>query len=438
MLQLLSSGFVSLWLNGTGIYAQPVEVFALQLLPPLPKFATIAPRDPVAETTIDRYLQRLTAKGLSAERQGIWIQSGWQRLASNQGTVPLPAASITKVATTLAALDRWGAYHRFETLLSTTGTVRDGVLEGDLIVTGGSDPFFVWEEAIAVGNALNRLGIRRVTGDLVVEGNFAMNYESDPSVAAGLLVQALNYEQWNPEAIAQHATLPPGTPKPQIEIAGQVRTVAQLSSDTARTRIIRRYSLPLAQILKQMNIYSNNLMAQMLADSVGGASVVAQRAAQVAGVSPEEIQLINGSGLGQENRISPRAACAMLAAIQRYLAPVGLNLADLFPVSGRDVGTLIDRDIPAAAVVKTGTLWNVSALAGVLPTRDRGLVWFATINGGDNVDGFRQQQDILLKTLQQQWGATAEPPVAIRPNAQFAAEDTRLGAERRTQVLLGG
>jgi len=40
------------------------------------------------------------------------------------------------------------------------------VLQGDLIITGSGDPFLVWEEVIALGNSLNQLGIKRVTGNL--------------------------------------------------------------------------------------------------------------------------------------------------------------------------------------------------------------------------------------------------------------------------------
>jgi len=44
---------------------------------------------------------------------------------------------------------------------------------------------FVWEE-IALGNSLNQLGIKRVTGNLVITSNFAMNYKFNPSVAGQL------------------------------------------------------------------------------------------------------------------------------------------------------------------------------------------------------------------------------------------------------------
>ncbi len=84
---------------------------------------------------------------------------------------------------------------------------------------------------------------------------------------------------------------------------------------------------------------------------------------------------------------------------------------DVFPVSGLDKdGTMWGRHIPLGTAIKTGTLRDVSALAGVMPTRDRGLIWFTIINRGSDVYGFRQQQDELLKRLSQQWGTLPTIP----------------------------
>ena len=54
-------------------------------------------------------------------KQGIWIQSDWATLADNQGTIPAPAASITKVATTIASIDKWGLGYRFLTKFLPSG-----------------------------------------------------------------------------------------------------------------------------------------------------------------------------------------------------------------------------------------------------------------------------------------------------------------------------
>jgi len=169
---------------------------------------------------------------------------------------------------------------------------------------------------------------------------------------------------------------------------------------------------------------------------LGGAKVVQQQATWAAGVPAAELQLVNGSGLGVANQMSPRAACAMMQAIARNLQTTGLTIADLFPVSGRDKGTVEHRHIPRSAVVKTGSLDTVIALAGAIPTRDRGLVWFAIINRGTDWDSLRAQQDLFLQKLVQRWGAASTLPLAITPHI----DGTRpaLGAANRSDILLGG
>jgi serine-type D-Ala-D-Ala carboxypeptidase/endopeptidase (penicillin-binding protein 4) len=354
------------------------------------------------EKIIKTYLQNLTSQGINSNLQGIWLQSDWVTPVSNQGKTLLPAASLTKIATTLAALNTWGANHQFITDIYTTGEIKNGIIVGDLIVTGSGDPFFVWEEAIALGNSLNQIGIREVQGDLLVTGKFYMNYQERSLNAGELLKQGLNYQLWQSEVTQQYLQMPSGTAQPQIAIAGTVKSISKTPS-TAKL-LLRHQSLPLAEILRQMNIYSNNKMAQMLADLLGGATEVAKVSAEIANFPLGEIQLNNGSGLGEENRISPRAVCQMLMAIDKSLQEHFLSISDLFPTAGKDiVGTVRDRGLPPSTTIKTGTLDNVSALAGVIPTSDRGKVYFSIINYGRQVEYFRQQQDQLLNELVQAW-----------------------------------
>lgn len=376
---------------------------------------TVSANNPEAATNtkIQQYLNGLTAEGFAKEDQGIWMQSGNTLLANHQGTVPLSAASITKVATSLVALQQFGPEHQFITLISTNGTIKDGVLTGDLIIQGSEDPLFVWEEAIALGNALNQKGIKRVTGSLIIVDKFYMNFELNPLKSGELLKQALNSQIWPPEAAAQYQTLPPNTPKPQIAIEGTVKVLPGLPSAVP---LIKHYSLPLAELIKKMNQYSNNLMADMLADTVGGAKTVAQKAAAATGVPTAEIQLVNGSGLSEENRISPRAACALFIALERYLQPYSMTVADVLTVVGKDKGILSERPLPKLAVVKSGTLDNVSALGGALPTQKQQTVWFVIMNRGANVETFRTKQEVLLKSFLNEWGSVQVAPPELTPN----------------------
>jgi len=143
----------------------------------------------------------------------------------------------------------------------------------------------------------------------------------------------------------------------------------------------------------------------------------AQKAAQAAEVSPQEIQLINGSGLGEENRISPRAACGMFLALERYLQPYNMTIADVVAIVGQDLGVLESRNIPKFSIIKTGSLDRVSTLAGVIPTQNQGNICMAIMNIGGELDGFRNQQDNLLQGLLTQWGSVASPPPEVSPTA---------------------
>ena len=134
-----------------------------------------------------------------------------------------------------------------------------------------------------------------------------------------------------------------------------------------------------------------------------------------------ELRLRNGSGLGMSNRISPRAVCALFIAIHNLLQPDGLNVSDVFPVAGRDNGTIAHRKLPRHAVVKTGTLGSVSTLGGVIFTRKHGPVWFALLNQGNNRAALRSQQDTLLTSLTRAWGGVDDVPESFRP-FNFAME----------------
>ncbi|WP_017711320.1 D-alanyl-D-alanine carboxypeptidase [Prochlorothrix hollandica] len=384
--------------------------------PPLPQ-PTI---DPELQTLVTDYVDTLKSLGFDPAIQGVWVESSTGTAAAYQADRPLPAASLTKLATTLLALDRWPADYRFYTRIAATGPVVDGVLQGDLVVLGGGDPFYVWETAIMLGNRLNALGIRQVQGQLVIDNAnhiFVMNFERDRATAGELLRQALDSRLWNQEAYGQYQTLPEGTPEPQVEINGGVVLRAVADADKL-TLIVAQPSLTLAEVLKQMNMYSNNVMAELLADLLGGAPALTTKTQELTNLPGAEVSFINGSGLGPENQLSARGACRILGTIAQQLEPQGLGLPDVLPIANQDAGTLSWRDLPTGTIAKTGTLWNVSTLAGLVPqvdapaaalSRDRSLC-FAIFNHGENIDLFHAQQEQLVTALKLSLQPDPAPP----------------------------
>ncbi len=433
MLQLVSSGLVGVWLNLSGVNpssVSPAQAITWQGLSWINPPTLVEPK---IEKTIAQYLQTLKAQGLDPQQQAVWLRTDSTQLIDRNGTIPVSAASLTKTATSLAAITTWGLDKQFETIVSANGKIDRGTLEGDLVIKGGGDPLFVWEDALALAQSLNQLGIDRVSGNLLVVDKFHMNYKADPQKAGELLKQALTGINLPPALlntdfkdvnIVKLPTAPAETTTklPQVSILGKVIVTSE--PPTGITPLIRHQSLPLIDIVRQMNIYSNNEIAQILADSVGGAEQVMKIVSTTAKFPPAEIQLINGSGLGVENRLSPRAVCQIFRTLHQTLQPANLNLADIFPVAGAEyIGTLKERHLPVGTTIKTGTLNEVSALGGVLPTRDRGLVWFVIINKGSQIAKLRQQQDTLLQSLVKEWGEVTPTPLVVtkhhRPSAYF-------------------
>nr|WP_241735286.1 D-alanyl-D-alanine carboxypeptidase [Cyanobacterium stanieri] len=329
------------------------------------------------------------------------MQTHWATLADNRGTIPAPAASLTKVATTLVALDKWSMDHRFLTKFYITGSINDGVLEGDLIVEAGGNPFFVWEDAITLAHEIEKLGIETVAGNLVIVGDWRMNFRENNRASGDDLRRAFDGESWNYTVETQYQTMENPPPRPKLVIQGKNIFLDGL---LAQSRLLYTHSSQsLTEILKAMNIYSNNFIAEHLAQQMGGGEKLGAIASKLSNVPPAEIQLINGSGLGVDNRISPRAACRMLIAIEQKIKPHNLTIADLFPVSGIDEGTIQDRKIPHGIAVKTGSLAVVSALSGAIDTEERETVYFAIINYANGLDDLRNRQDELLIDLSHHW-----------------------------------
>lgn len=353
---------------------------------------------PVAyQSSVDRFLDRLNTLGFPRQQQGVmFVSLDGLELAGHQPGLALPAASITKLATSLAALEIWGPTHRFRTRVYTTGEVRDRVLYGDLIVVGGGDPYFVWEDSFAIGSQIARLGIRHVTGDLKVVGPFYMNYYDNRDRSAELLRWGMHQSLWPQEARTQFVkwTLRhPLRSVPNLSFSGDIVTAAALPEEASL--LVEHESAPLTSILKALNSYSNNAMADILARQMGGLSVMRQTVAPL--VPSGEMQVETASGLGRGNQFSSRAVVELLMALSERATAAGLQLEDWLPVVGEDPGTLRRRTAPAGTAAKSGTLNSVATLAGILPDR----TYFVLLNQGWDLATIRDQQDRLLREMLQ-------------------------------------
>ena len=92
-----------------------------------------------------------------------------------RGDASMIPASTVKVLTSAAALDLLGPDFRYETALASTGPVRDGCIQGDLVLHGGGDPSLGKDRATASlfanwAEGLAQSGIDCVTGNVIGDG----------------------------------------------------------------------------------------------------------------------------------------------------------------------------------------------------------------------------------------------------------------------------
>lgn len=376
--------------------------------------------------------QRLLGTG-----QGVYVEAAdGEVLLAQAAARAVHPASVSKVPTTLALLRRLGPDYRFTTTIAATGPVQAGTVQGDLLIEGSGDPYFVDENALLVGAALRDLGVHQVSGTLRLRGPLLFNWRDDAlesrlrATLGGQAPQAA----WD-EVRASFPDLPAtGDSHAPALVFGDAASAGAAASVAP---LLLHRSQPLIPLVKGLNDYSNNIF-KPLADAAGGATAVQTLArAAVPAEMRSEIILGDGAGTDARNRLSPRVAVKLLRALETELAATGHTLVDILPVAGVDEGTLHDRLNSATdsgrVVGKTGTFgdYGASALVGAIATRDRGTVYFAILNHGVPVRAARKRQDAFvhallgtLDTLPWPYQRDARPAVAraqVLPAAQSAA-----------------
>ena len=450
---------------------------AAQNLPPEVEAALLKaklPRDAIAMLVVD-------AEGKSPPR------------LSYRGTVPMNPASVMKLVTTYAALDLLGPAYVWTTPVFIEGAVRDGTLYGNLVIKGLGDPKLVAERLWLLMRRVQGLGVRSISGDIVLDHTAFTLPPSDPAdfdneplrpynAAPDALL--LNYKSvvmtfvpdrtvntaqvhFEPPlaGVAQQTTVPlssgecgdyratlrPDFSDPaQIRFAGtypaacleKVWPLAYVDPKTYAARAVEgmwleiggklggtvrdgKLATPpgvvaapvfevtsptLAEVIRDINKYSNNVMAQQLFLTLslparppgtgGAASLEASREVikrwwqeRISGAEPPLMD--NGSGLSRNERISVQALGRLLQTA--YLSPQMPELMSSLPVAGID-GTMRRNRSKAygSAHLKTGSLRDVVAVAGYVHSASGRRYVLVAIANHANAGAARPAMDALL------------------------------------------
>jgi D-alanyl-D-alanine carboxypeptidase/D-alanyl-D-alanine-endopeptidase (penicillin-binding protein 4) len=170
-------------------------------------------------------------------------------------------------------------------------------------------------------------------------------------------------------------------------------------------------SPPLSQILADMNKSSLNFVAEQVLRTVGaeiagegsteaGIGVVSQYLTSI-GVAPQDVVLVNGSGLSREAKLKPNALTRVLLDMARD-PRVGSEFSASLAISGTD-GTLWSRlrEDPGRLRGKTGTLDEVHCLTGYIDSQGGKRYAFAFLvnNYGTRLQAVRDVHDAFARQM---------------------------------------
>lgn len=167
------------------------------------------------------------------------------------------------------------------------------------------------------------------------------------------------------------------------------------------------------------NSDSDNDIADALTKKIGGAEVIENTAEKKAGVIPDQLHLVNGSGLPPDqdafgdnnnagrNLISPKGVCDVYASLIMTLQKANRPIHNAFAIARKD-GTLKNRQLPAGTVGKTGTLRDISALAVLVPKGPGSFRCVAIINSTNDVNAAHIWQENLVN------GVSIDNPNLVR------------------------
>lgn len=421
---------------------------------------------------------------------------------------PMSPASTMKLLTTFAALDLLGPAYTWKTEAYIDGDLKDGVLNGNLILKGYGDPKFTIEQFWLWLGELRARGLREIRGDLILDRSYfdlppydPADFDADPMRAynvgpdallinfntlrlrympdgAGLKVvteppldgmtldnqltpndSKVNCDNWDDSFLVQpkgdsvvlQGDYPMGCGEREqnLSVMPHTRYVGALFSavwkelggtlqgteregvagSNAKLFSVHR-SEPLSAIIRDINKFSNNVMARQLFLTLGqaGPSLDEPAASATADANEsfnahplsierslfvmqtwlarnrldfKEVVLENGAGLSRKERIS---AAHMAQLLQHaFDDPLSAELQASLPILGVD-GSVKRRlkDSPAAshAHLKTGTLEGVKTVAGYVKSQS-GKEWIVVffINHPYAKAG-QSAQDALLEWVQ--------------------------------------
>jgi serine-type D-Ala-D-Ala carboxypeptidase/endopeptidase (penicillin-binding protein 4) len=159
--------------------ANVAVLFAICAFPAAVALASAAAPAPVAQTIAAQHLPN------GAVSFAIIDPESGRLIAGQNVDIPRSPASTIKVVTTFASLDMLGPAYVWRTRALVRGELDNGVLDGDLVLQGGGDPYMTLERWWSFTRTLRDRGLKTIRGDIVIDNTAFHLPVEDPGAFDG-------------------------------------------------------------------------------------------------------------------------------------------------------------------------------------------------------------------------------------------------------------
>ncbi len=331
----------------------------------------------------------------------------------------LTPASLTKLFTSYLAFSSLGSEHELATTIWADDTdLSDNIIDGNLYFVGTGDALFDKKELDTLFSLIKKRGIKEVKGDVVIDQSY-FDGEYDRFHYSGDRDRVQNLAPILPFSVSRKASTKSGNlivkilKKYGIKFGGKVeRCELPLYDHDKKLLKVAEFKRLLKELIKVTNKRSDNFVAEHIykinganndrfpgENAVGSADLL-YRLLDSLSISFESCEINDGSGLSRRNLLTTESIALLLEAADH--SNFSEDFQNTLSVAGYD-GTLKGRMVMGLSKEnfrgKTGTLRNVSGLAGFVNSLDGERFAIAMIFNGNNVKYYKQLEDEVIESV---------------------------------------
>ncbi len=323
-----------------------------------------------------------------------------------QGTNPdkmTEIASVSKLLTSHWVISKVGPHHRFSTRIHITPVAADLF---DVHIQGALDPSFNVHRMATLAANLNLRGVKKIR-NLTFDQNFRyrQGVYSGSQVAGDPEIHVIKNQQITPivratmtnisslylkAKAAPETKLGEGLPESVSLSVADIKNISSVDfKKTPETKTLVSQSIEVYEIIKLMNLKSNNYIANILFDAMGGEVAYREFLKKDKGYTSAQVNFANGSGNPIQNykgngRFDNKATCRSIVTLIKDLrdkmSSAGMSFSSVVAVAGEShpntLGVYATDLMAGALIAKTGTANPVVSLAGIAST-PKGNIYFA-------------------------------------------------------------